>query len=114
MVRPRAVHAKPAWPDKLPRFSVRPVDKPDWTAHSCGISCAHTAIMPTNRTIDASAAASSTKVFNMSASVIPRTYGEHSSSFVLESRQQYWGSMLWLRGWLIARELRYYEPNTTM
>lgn len=37
---------------------------------SWGMSCAQTAIIPTNSAIDASAAASSTKIFNMSASTI--------------------------------------------
>jgi hypothetical protein len=43
-----------------------------------GISCAQTAIIPMNSVIDASAAASSTNVFNMPASKIG-TYEEHCS-----------------------------------
>ena len=46
-----------------------------------GISCAQTAIIPMNSVIDASAAASSTKVFNMPASSIG-TYEERCSHFV--------------------------------
>lgn len=42
------------------------------------MSCAHTAIIPTNSAIDASAAASSTKIFNMSASTLP----EHMRNIV--------------------------------
>jgi hypothetical protein len=37
-------------------------------AYNWGINCAQTAIIPTNRPIDASAAASSTKTLNMTAS----------------------------------------------
>jgi hypothetical protein len=43
-----------------------------------GISCAQTAIIPMNSVIDASAAASSTKVFNMPASRL-----EHMKNIVL-------------------------------
>src|SRR6476646_402071 len=50
---------------------------------SWGISCAQTAIIPTNSVIDASAAASSTNILNMSDSYDPRTYEEHCSFFVL-------------------------------
>ncbi len=49
--------------------------------YNCGMSCAQIATMPTNKTIEASAAASSTNVFNMTLS--PRTYKEHCSFFVL-------------------------------
>ena len=51
---------------------------PDWAAwpQSCGITCAHTAIMPTNNEIDASAAASSTNIFNMTDSL------EHKKNIV--------------------------------
>src|SRR3954453_12613807 len=54
------------------------------TVHSWGINCAQTAIIPTNSTIDASAAASSTNVFNI-APLPSRTYGEQCSFFVLAS-----------------------------
>jgi hypothetical protein len=37
-----------------------------WRAQSWEMSCAHTAIIPTNSVIYASAAASSTKIFNIS------------------------------------------------
>jgi len=48
-------------------------------AQSCGISCAHTAIIPKNSVIDASAAASSTNIFN-----IPRLLLlEHRGNIVL-------------------------------
>ena len=43
------------------------------------MSCAQTAIIPTNSAIDASAAASSTKIFNMPASLIR----EHMRNIVL-------------------------------
>jgi hypothetical protein len=39
-----------------------------WRHQSWGINCAQIAIIPTNSTIDASAAASSTKIFNIPAS----------------------------------------------
>ncbi|MGC1666093.1 MAG: hypothetical protein WA773_22415, partial [Bradyrhizobium sp.] len=39
-------------------------------AYNCGINWAHTATIPTKRPIDANAAASSTKTFNMAASVM--------------------------------------------
>ena len=45
------------------------------------MSWAQTAIIPTNSAIDASAAASSTKTFNMPASHV-RTYEEQCSSYV--------------------------------
>src|SRR5882757_74499 len=65
MPRAQAVHAEPGFPVRRPAFPQleRPPDQ------SWGINCAQTAIIPTNSTIDASAAASSTKVLNMSRSV---------------------------------------------
>jgi hypothetical protein len=45
-----------------------PPSNPGVQPQSWGISCAHTAIIPTKSVIDASAAASSTNVFNMPAS----------------------------------------------
>ena len=65
--RPECVHAegviagrRPAYPQGAAPTAVR--------LQSWGINCAQTAIIPTNSAIDASAAASSTKTFNMSAS----------------------------------------------
>lgn len=65
MVMPeaRAVHAEPSNRAKRPRFPAGPVTTQSW-----GMSCAQTAIIPTKSVIDASAAASSTNVFNMPAS----------------------------------------------
>jgi len=67
MVMPRrgGVHAEHGpgkrHPD-FPQASIFPANQ-NWEN-----SCAHTAIIPTNSVIDASAAASSTKIFNMAAS----------------------------------------------
>lgn len=47
---------------------------------SCGITCAQTAIIPTNSVSDVSAAASSTNTFSMTVSF--GTYEEHCSIFV--------------------------------
>jgi hypothetical protein len=77
MLSTGCVHAEPALPARRPAFPqatglgrARP--------HNWGISCAQTAIIPTNSVIDASAAASSTKVFN-----IPRLPGlEHMRNHV--------------------------------
>src|ERR1700760_656523 len=67
MVMPQAqpVHAEPGFPVRRPAFP-QPERLPN---QSWGINCAQTAIIPTNSPIDASAAASSTKVFNMSRSL---------------------------------------------
>ena len=37
--------------------------------YNCGNTCAHTAIIPTNSTIEVNAAASSTKIFNIAISL---------------------------------------------
>jgi hypothetical protein len=52
---------------------------------SWGMTWAQIAIIPTNNVIDASAAASSTKILNMAYS-LARTYEEHCSHFVLGSQ----------------------------
>jgi hypothetical protein len=71
IVRPwtRTVHAegvnharRPAFPQGAHLPSRRPTRR---RAQSCGISCAHTAIIPTKSAIDASAAASSTNILNI-------------------------------------------------
>src|SRR4051794_15662377 len=66
MVMPptQAVHAEPVLSVRRPAFP-QPPDGFCQSDQSWGISCAHTAIIPTNSAIDASAAASSTKVLNM-------------------------------------------------
>src|SRR5262245_39836203 len=56
------VHAKAGDLTSLPAFPQQRRDQ-SWVN-----SCAHTAIIPTNSVSDASAAASSTKIFNMLAS----------------------------------------------
>ena len=65
MVMPqvRGVHAEGAIDPCHPAFP-----QPNPCRQNCGISCAHTAIIPTNSVIDASAAASSTKILNILAS----------------------------------------------
>src|ERR1700690_3392202 len=72
MPQPGRVHVEGAVTGRRPPFpqGSRPV--PDntsrWQLQSWGSNCAQTAIIPTNSTIDASAAASSTKTFNISPS----------------------------------------------
>src|SRR5713101_8340146 len=73
MVMPgvREVHVGGAQLQPLSRFSPRRLPGRAITPgvlQSWGISCAQTAIIPTNSVIDASVAASSTNVFNMPAS----------------------------------------------
>jgi hypothetical protein len=63
MPQARAVHAEPSNEARRPRFPAGPATTQSW-----GMSCAQTAIIPTKSVIDASAAASSTNVFNISAS----------------------------------------------
>src|ERR1700716_879044 len=71
MVRAQAVHAERAIPARRPAFPqgvcLLRAQLPQPT-QSCGISCAQTAIIPTNNVIEASAAASSTNVLNMPSS----------------------------------------------
>src|SRR4051794_36517082 len=69
MVMPptQAVHAEPVFPDRHPAFP-QPRTVLGKSSQSWGINCAHTAIIPTNSAIDASAAASSTKVLNIARS----------------------------------------------
>jgi len=61
MPQARAVHAEPSNDARRPRFPAGPATTQSW-----GMSCAQTAIIPTKSVIDASAAASSTNVFNIS------------------------------------------------
>ena len=71
MRRARRVHAERAIVDRRPAFSPQracPSGPCPLPSQSWGISCAQTAIIPTNSVIDASAAASSTKIFNMPVS----------------------------------------------
>jgi hypothetical protein len=64
MPQARGVHAQRAIAARYQAFpQARKVTAQNW-----GISCAQTAIIPTNSVIDASAAASSTKILNMLAS----------------------------------------------
>ena len=56
----RARH--PAFPQARPQVGLDQVSAPP---QSCGITCAQTAIIPTNSVIDASAAASSTNILNI-------------------------------------------------
>jgi hypothetical protein len=67
IVRPCAaqVHACAAAAARCPDFPQPPPPK----IQSCGRICAQTAIIPTNSAIDASAAASSTNIFNIIASL---------------------------------------------
>src|SRR5258708_2170782 len=56
------VHGQPAIVAGRPLF---PQSAQVWAPQSWGISCTQTAIIPTKSEIDASAAASSTNIFNM-------------------------------------------------
>jgi hypothetical protein len=56
------VHGQPAIVAGRPLY---PQSAQVWAPQSWGISCAQTAIIPTNSEIDVSAAASSTNIFNM-------------------------------------------------
>ncbi len=67
---PRKRRSRPALSGRHPAF---PQGRPRPRNQSWGMSCAQTAIIPTNSVIDASAAASSTKTFNITASRSPRT-----------------------------------------
>ena len=73
MPQARAVHAEPLTEAGRPRFPAGPATTQSW-----GISWAQTAIIPTKSVMDASAAASSTNVFNMSAS----RFLEHKKNIV--------------------------------
>src|ERR1700731_1879593 len=70
MVVPQScgVHAERAIVAPPPGFPQAAGRAPGVGPQSWGISCAQTAIIPTNSVIDASAAASSTKIFNMPVS----------------------------------------------
>src|ERR1700741_1619112 len=70
MVVPQScgVHAERAIVARRQAFPQAADPAPGVGPQSWGISCAQTAIIPTNSVIDASAAASSTKTFNMPAS----------------------------------------------
>jgi hypothetical protein len=61
---PACVHAEGAIPARRPAFPQGVHDVRE-RPHNWGISCAQTAIIPTNSAIDANAAASSTKIFNI-------------------------------------------------
>ena len=94
MPRERGVHAqrpvgasRPAFPQdasprSIPRRLATARSLPPRPIQSWGINCAHTAIIPMNSVIDASAAASSTKIFNIAASLDERTNEEQCSFFV--------------------------------
>ena len=75
--RSRRVYAKHLRPRRRPAYPQSRRSPQSWVK-----SCAQTAIIPTNSVSDANAAASSTKIFNMPASMTG-TYGEHCSFFVL-------------------------------
>jgi hypothetical protein len=75
------VHAKATRAGTLPAYPQSGDRHQSWVK-----SCAHTAIIPTNSVSDVRAAASSTKIFNMLASMgleFTRTYAEHCSFYVL-------------------------------
>src|SRR5436853_4008168 len=82
MPEPRTVHAEPAAGDARPAFPQVRTAPP----HSWGINCAQTATIPTNSTIDASAAASSTKVFNISP-LPPLEHRENNVPFLFRRQE---------------------------
>src|SRR6266567_512986 len=83
------VHAgaadRPPRPGGFPQGADKGPGRLELRDHSCGMTWAQIAIIPTNSAIDVSAAASSTKILNMACS-ITRTYEEHCSHFVLWSQ----------------------------
>ena len=121
MVMPgaRGVHAegaialrRPAFPQPAPHGLIRRL-RP--THQSCGITCAQTAIIPTNSAIDASAAASSTNIRNMIR--LPnemRTYEEHCSFFVPGVKRPFAADPATIPAWLTGQPRATKKPRDTV